>query len=646
MKKMKRILLILGISISSIIYGQAPTNGLVAYYGFEGNNNSHNGLYNLTQLQPSGTATFTTGKVGFANYFDNYALQTTAISPEITNEFTIAFWQKSNVASQAQPYATRFELFGSAFYRNDGSAGNQSIANISISNGTWVGPNMSVQLTNNVWQHIAVTYHTNGYFTVWVNGAYDSTLSQNVTFANLIKYNQIFSIGGGPNGTNGDFMASKSFTGIIDEVYVYNRGLNSAEINQVKDNTIGVTPVSVASITNISLNPTSNSATINYSLNANNSNTTSVVKYGLSSTALTSQVTGFSASGNTTTPGNAIINGLTPSTTYYYQIETTNSSGTSASAIGSFTTNAPNALTNGLLAFYSFENNNNSYDNVHNLTNSATPNPTYTTGKYGQGVDFGTGGGALTNTSMNSVFNTAEYSIAFWEKRTSNTIPYSTSFELFGSNYFRAFSTALSNGYKINSNINWANEYVTYAATYHNTWTHYAFTWSIIGDGTKRMSFYVNGALVGTSSIGYLTDALLEKFNSVIAIGNGTNADGSIHVQKAYTGMLDEFYIYNRAITASEVTMVMNNTAGVVLSNENFNTKNLKATIYPNPTTDNFTIEIENELKSVEIYSLHGQKVLTSSTKNINVSNLSKGIYLVQIEDENNNRSTQKLIVK
>ena len=54
---------------------------------------------------------------------------------------------------------------------------------------------------------------------------------------------------------------------------------------------------------------------------------------------------------------------------------------------------------------------------------------------------------------------------------------------------------------------------------------------------------------------------------------------------------------------------------------------------------------MENEVKSIEIYSLLGQKVLTSNSKNINVSNLSKGIYMVRIEDENNAVATQKLII-
>ena len=82
------------------------------------------------------------------------------------------------------------------------------------------------------------------------------------------------------------------------------------------------------------------------------------------------------------------------------------------------------------------------------------------------------------------------------------------------------------------------------------------------------------------------------------------------------------------------------------MATQNFQAKTSKATIYPNPTSDNFTIEMENEVKSVEIYSLLGQKILTATSKNINISNVSKGVYLVRIEDSNNAVSTQKLIIE
>ena len=55
---------------------------------------------------------------------------------------------------------------------------------------------------------------------------------------------------------------------------------------------------------------------------------------------------------------------------------------------------------------------------------------------------------------------------------------------------------------------------------------------------------------------------------------------------------------------------------------------------------------MKNEVKSVEIYSLEGQKVLTSKTKNVSIANLPKGIYLVKIQDVDNAVSTQKLIKK
>jgi hypothetical protein len=651
---MKKIILFIVFAIIGTKgMAQAPTNGLIAYYGFENNANSHNGLYNLTNLHTSGTAIpYSAGGngTGATAYFDNTALKTTALAPQITNEFTIAFWQKNDV-SQVQPYATRFELCGSAFYRNNGGAGSASTANISISNGSWVGGNMGVDLIAGIWQHIAVTYYSNGSLAVWVNGILYQDV--NVTFANLIKYNQIFSIGGGADGS-GNFLASKAFKGYMDEVYVYNRALNSVEINQVK-NAYGaaVTPPVISAISHL---PSSNSATVAYSLNANNNGTTSIVKYGTNADygqtgVFPNQVNGLSASGNTTTPGTAFLTNLTPNTLYYYQIIATNSGGPTTSTVGTFTTTASGGgLAGDLLAYYSFENNNNSYDNVHNLTNSATPNPTFSAGKFGQGSDFGTGGGALTNTSMSPVFNIQNYTIAFWEKRTVNTILFSTSFELYGSHYMRVTGANMSAGYRIMSNGIFENAGMP-ATTYMDTWTHYAFVFGPTNlanpSGPKNMKCYVNGILVGSSMGNYASTEALYKFNSVISIGNGTNADGTINVSKAYTGLLDEFYIYNRALSANDIGFLMNNSAGVsMLSNQDLAKNNLKATIYPNPTSDNFTIEMDSNIKSVEIYSLQGQKVLTSKLKDVDVSNLSKGIYLVQIEDENNNISTQKLIVK
>lgn len=70
--------------------------------------------------------------------------------------------------------------------------------------------------------------------------------------------------------------------------------------------------------------------------------------------------------------------------------------------------------------------------------------------------------------------------------------------------------------------------------------------------------------------------------------------------------------------------------------------------IYPNPVHSEFKIESQNQITSVKIYNSLGQSVknvlpLVHSIS-IDVSNLSKGVYLVEINSENT--KTIKQIVK
>ena len=76
--------------------------------------------------------------------------------------------------------------------------------------------------------------------------------------------------------------------------------------------------------------------------------------------------------------------------------------------------------------------------------------------------------------------------------------------------------------------------------------------------------------------------------------------------------------------------------------------------LFPNPTNDVVQIRLQNSnetLNAIVIYDLIGniiQKVtqINSDQAQLNVSNLSKGIYLVEITTNNLYRSTQKLIIK
>ncbi|MQP53804.1 T9SS type A sorting domain-containing protein, partial [Flavobacterium sp. LMO9] len=88
--------------------------------------------------------------------------------------------------------------------------------------------------------------------------------------------------------------------------------------------------------------------------------------------------------------------------------------------------------------------------------------------------------------------------------------------------------------------------------------------------------------------------------------------------------------IYNYALNATEVSSLYTNNA---LTSESFNSNNLEVALYPNPVHNILNIETALELKSVEIYNIQGQKVLSSNQKQINVSDLAAGMYMVRIQD-------------
>ena len=69
--------------------------------------------------------------------------------------------------------------------------------------------------------------------------------------------------------------------------------------------------------------------------------------------------------------------------------------------------------------------------------------------------------------------------------------------------------------------------------------------------------------------------------------------------------------------------------------------------IYPNPTNDRFTVEGANVAK-VEVYNLVGQKVHEAEGKTVSIdaTNWNKGIYLVNIIEENGAVVTKKLVVR
>lgn len=69
--------------------------------------------------------------------------------------------------------------------------------------------------------------------------------------------------------------------------------------------------------------------------------------------------------------------------------------------------------------------------------------------------------------------------------------------------------------------------------------------------------------------------------------------------------------------------------------------------IYPNPTTDRLQLKAASNIESIEIFDIVGRRMLTDSpnalTKELNISNLSNGIYFVRVAIDNA-KGTTKII--
>ena len=369
------------------------------------------------------------------------------------------------------------------------------------------------------------------------------------------------------------------------------------------------------------LTKTATSITLEYSVNANNSPTTSIVRYGLTS-PLTNQVTGFSATGNTVTSSSVTISGLTPDTTYFFDIQTTNNGGTITSTLQNVKTDKLPLL----IGEYKF---NNSLFNEANDSNFATP--AATTAIYSNDR-FSNPNSALEINFSRLYFDNIPNlpngsdprTISIWIK--PNSVNNDNIIFTYGSSsgnfaYGASFNATNVYNYSFTTNLAFANP------TTANTWKHIVVTY----DASKVAKIYVNGVL---GSFG--TYASWNTATGAFCLGNSfTTTTG------AFNGAVDDLKIYNYALTATEVSNLHNATT---LASSDFSKNNLKVALYPNPVNDVLNIETASEIKSVEIYNLLGQKVKTATTRQVSVFDLQAGTYLVRVQDINNAVETMKIV--
>ncbi|MBS4041204.1 MAG: T9SS type A sorting domain-containing protein [Flavobacteriales bacterium] len=156
-----------------------------------------------------------------------------------------------------------------------------------------------------------------------------------------------------------------------------------------------------------------------------------------------------------------------------------------------------------------------------------------------------------------------------------------------------------------------------------NTWYHVVLTYK---NGVARM--YLNGTQLGSATSSVIINTGVSNF---LLGGNGAEME------------FDDLRIFNYEINAAEAnSLFLNNT----LSNQEFVTNQKKSTLYPNPSNNWIYVESETAIQQLELYNLNGQLIKKSNHKQVLVSDLPKGIYLLRIIDQNNYIQTEKVIVE
>jgi len=72
-----------------------------------------------------------------------------------------------------------------------------------------------------------------------------------------------------------------------------------------------------------------------------------------------------------------------------------------------------------------------------------------------------------------------------------------------------------------------------------------------------------------------------------------------------------------------------------------------KASVYPNPAQNMFTISTQESLKSIDVYNVLGKKVLSQNgeSKTVNISSLKSGIYIVKMTS-NKGITSQRIVIE
>ena len=294
----------------------------------------------------------------------------------------------------------------------------------------------------------------------------------------------------------------------------------------------------------------------------------------------------------------------------------------------------------GLIAWYPFSGNTiDETGNGHNLINSN--GATLTTDRCGNANSaYSFDGNTTFLSSVDTFFDNGwtNYSITLWFKTDTNSNPYN------GNHSQTMFNTSPHYGSEISMSWGGATDKVDYffnTSPNNGTWDVFSnnaalsnstiptHTWKHVAlvksDTTYQL--YINGVLDNTfhsqsTAISYLCQIYIGTISPPFN-------------PETFWGSLDDYGIWNRSLSSSEVWQVYNACCTPSGINEIANTNDIS--LYPNPANDKITLKTGSDMIGAEytISDLAGRTIMTGklATENtsISIANLAPSVYLIQI---------------
>jgi len=159
------------------------------------------------------------------------------------------------------------------------------------------------------------------------------------------------------------------------------------------------------------------------------------------------------------------------------------------------------------------------------------------------------------------------------------------------------------------------------------TWHHLVFTWDY-----STIKLYLDTVLQGSATKGF---SQVYLSSDSVMIGNSAN----VLNDRYFNGTVDDMRFYRCVLDQTQVISLYNEPNWNTTTGIKSNNVSMKAEIYPNPTTGEFTISLSkvNQISALEIYNTVGQMIkqepLTNLQTKINLSEHPPGVYFTRITE-------------